>query len=402
MRKFIKTASVLLAVCSLLTACGSGIDTLVDDTINQLGSDEFADIDDSKIQEIKDAMKKQEEMIETLKNSTQAPTTMTILEAEGLCRPLGRTVMLGSSLTCDWTAAGVEFKLLCKGDVSVEITASNSSTSFLVEIDGRVQKNFAVNKGKGTYVVAPALEAGFHTLRIVSEESYGANATIDSITFTGEMLEAEKGKAYIEVVGDSITCGAGLGNGGDGTMAYSYIALDKLNADYSICSNGGMGIAYAGSETNIFSKVYPYQNLKRDDTPYAPTRIPDLIIVNLHTNDNWQWFSNTKNEENEKYNYATFDAMFDDMINTFVGYYGKDVPMLFVFGCMATPLYENATLRSKELIKLKYVPDGYDIKIAQLPTNREGSSSHPNEKGAKAQGEALWLFIQKNYPELCS
>ena len=59
MRKFIKTASVLLAVCSLLTACGSGIDTLVDDTINQFCSDEFADIDDSKIQEIKDAMKKQ-------------------------------------------------------------------------------------------------------------------------------------------------------------------------------------------------------------------------------------------------------------------------------------------------------------------------------------------------------
>ena len=400
MRKFIKTASVLLAVCSLLTACGSGIDTLVDDTINQFGSDEFADVDDSKIQEIKDAIKKQEEMIETLKNSTQAPTTMTILEAEGLCRPLGRVVMLGNSLTCDWTAAGVEFSLLCKGDISIEVTSASSSMSFRVELDGNVQKNFAVNKGNGVYTVASDLEADFHTLRIVSEKSYGANTTIDSITFTGTMLESPKDKAYIEVVGDSITCGAGLGNGGDGTMGYAYLALDELDADYSICSNGGMGIAYAGSETNIFSEVYPYQNLKRDKTPYAPTRTPDLIVVNLHTNDNWQWFSNTKNAENEKYNYETFDAKFDEMIMTFTSLYGKDVPMLFVFGCMANPLYENATLRSKELIKLKYVPDGYDMKIAQLTTNREGDASHPNEAGANRQGAELAAFIRKTYPDL--
>lgn len=326
--------------------------------------------------------------------------TFNMLEASEFCRPLGRTVMLGTSLTCDWTAAGAEFKLLCKGDVAIEVTAANSSMSFLVELDGNVQKNFAVNKGTGVYTVASGLESGIHTLRIVSEKSYGANAIIDSITFTGEMLEAEKGKAYIEVVGDSITCGAGLGTGGDGTMAYAYLALDEINADYSICSNGGMGIAYAASETNIFSKVYPYQNLKRDNTPYTPTRTPDLIIVNLHTNDNWQWYSNTKNAENEKYNYATFDAMFDDMIMTFTGHYGKDVPMLFVFGCMANENYENATMRSKELIKLKYIPDGYDMKIVTLTTNREGSASHPNAEGAKIQGAELADFIRKNYSDL--
>jgi hypothetical protein len=325
--------------------------------------------------------------------------TFSMLEASDYIRPLGRTVMLGSSLTCDWTAAGVEFKLLCKGDISINITASNSSTSFLLKIDGVTTKNFAVTKGKGSYVVASGLEPGIHTIRIVSEEAYGANATIDSITFIGEILKADEGSAYIEVVGDSITCGSGLGiDGSDGTMAYSYIALDDINADYSICSNGGMGIAYAGSDTNIFSKVYPYQNLKRDKTLYAPTRTPDLIVVNLHTNDNWQWYSNTKNAENEKYNYDHFDTMFDDMINTFTKLYGKKIPMLFVFGCMANELYENATIRSKELIQLKYIPDGYDIKTVTLTTNRAGASSHPNKEGAEIQGAELAEFIKKNYP----
>ena len=159
----------------------------------------------------------------------------------------------------------------------------------------------------------------------------------------------------------------------------------------------------AGSDTNIFSEVYPYQNLKRDETPYAPTRTPDLIIINLHTNDNWQWYSNTpenRNGETEKYNFATFDRVFDDMIKTFTGHYGNDVPMLFVFGCMANDKYENATLRSKYLIKNKYVPEGYDMEIVNLTTNREGNASHPNLEGAKIQGAELAEFIRKTYPNL--
>ena len=330
--------------------------------------------------------------------------TLNMLEASEYYRPLGRTAMLGTSLTCDWTAAGVEFRLLCKGDVSLSITSATSTNTFTIEVDDTVQKYFPVNKGSGTYTVASGLEAGYHTIKILGEKGYGNNATVDSITFTGELAYAEEKDVYIEVVGDSITCGAGLGtSGNDGTAAYAYLALEELDVDYSICSNGGMGIAYSGSETNIFSKVYPYQNLKRDETPYVPTRIPDLVVINLHTNDNWQWYSNTpdnRNAENEKYNYATFDEVFDDMINTFTDLYGKDVPMLFVFGCMANEKYENATLRSKYLIKNKYLTDGYDMKIVNLTTNRLGNASHPNAEGAKIQGEELAEFIKSNYPQL--
>ena len=107
-----------------------------------------------------------------------------------------------------------------------------------------------------------------------------------------------------------------------------------------------------------------------------------------------------RNAENEKYNYATFDAVFDDMIMTFTNLYGKDVPMLFVFGCMANEKYENATIRSKELIKLKYIPDGYDMETVTLTTNRAGDASHPNAEGAKIQGGELASFIRENYPDL--
>lgn len=399
MRNLIKIISFLLVVCFALSACGAPEDVTGEDMNSAM--DLPLEIPESEENEDN----KEKEMIEELKNSTAAPTTMNMLEASEFYRPLGRTAMFGTSLTCDWTAAGVEFKLLCKGDVSLVITSSTSTNTFTIEVDDVVtEKHFLVNKGTGTYTVASGLEAGYHTVKILAEKGYGNNAAVDSVTFTGELVEADKKDIYIEVIGDSITCGSGLGeNGNDGTAAYAYLALDELDVDYSICSNGGMGIAYSGSETNIFSKVYPYQNLKRDETPYTPTRTPDLIIVNLHTNDNWQWYSNTpdnRNAENEKYNYATFDAVFDDMIMTFTNLYGKDVPMLFVFGCMANEKYENATIRSKELIKLKYIPDGYDMETVTLTTNREGSASHPNAEGAKVQGGELTSFIRETYPDL--
>lgn len=378
MKKFLNFISIFLLLCVLLSGCNKSNPDI------SCGGDTLA------------------EVVEALKNSDLEPQTLDMLEASAYYRSLGRTAMLGTSLTCDWTAAGVEFKLLCKGDVSFGITADTSQATFTVEVDDVVSKKyFPVNKGSSTYIVADGLEAGYHTIKILSERGYGTNTTIDTITFTGNLVEADKKDVYIEVVGDSITCGAGLGkNNNDGTLAYAYLALNELDVDYSICSNGGMGIAYSESETNIFSKVYTYQNFKRDETPYTPVRTPNLIIVNLHTNDNWQWYSNTpnnRNSENEKYNYATFDAAFDNMIMTFTSLYGKDVPMLFVFGCMANENYENATTRSKELIKLNYIPNGYNIKMVTLTTNRQGSASHPDAEGAKIQGSELARFIKENY-----
>ncbi len=401
MNKFIRIISVLLVFCFILSSCGAPANN--DSAENHNDQINDPSLENTSPEEIEKAM------IDAFKNSTVAPTTMNMLEASEYYRSLGRTAMLGTSLTCDWTAAGAEFKILCKGDVSFAITATNSTTTFTIEIDDKVtEKYFLVNKGSGTYTVAKNLDAGFHTIKIISEKGYGNSATLDSITFTGTLQKLDPKDVYIEVIGDSITCGSGLGlldgkQVNDGTVAYAYLALDALDVDYSICSNGGMGLAYSGSDTNVFSKVYPYQNLKRDETPFVPTRTPDLIIVNLHTNDNWQWYSNTpdnRNAETEKYNYATFDEAFENMVQTFNNLYGKKIPMLFVFGCMANEKYENATLRSIYLINGKYKDEGYDMKTVTLTTNREGPGSHPVVEGAKIQGAELAEFISKNYAHL--
>lgn len=327
----------------------------------------------------------------------------TMADAEGLYRPLGRTAMLETSQTCDWTASGAEFLADCQGDVNMVFTALGEICLTIV-VDGQVTKDFAVKAGTNSYTIAKDLTPGLHTIRIVAQYAY-TRASLDKIEITGVLEKAKPSKAYIEFIGDSVTCGSGLSTDGsqDGTKAYAYVAADILDAEYSICANGGMGIAFSRDDgTNVVANVYPYQNAKRDNTPYTPTRTPSLIVINLHTNDNWQWYSQVKNKTDDAiFNYENFDAAFDKFIGTIDDLYGeKKISMLFVFGCMANPSYTVATDRVCKLIEEKYVPDGYDMEIVTLTTDRSGASSHPAAAGAQKQGEELAAHIQHMYPWL--
>ena len=157
-------------------------------------------------------------------------------------------------------------------------------------------------------------------------------------------------------------------------------------------------MAYSEGASNIFENYYPKASIARGNTAYKPDRTPDLVVINLHTNDNYQWYSKGGNVEGNYYNFATFDAKFDNIIKTVTETYGKkDIPMLFVFGCMANEKYTLATDRSIELINTKYLPAGYDIKVVTLFTSRDGKDAHPSAKGAVKQAEELAAFIRENY-----
>ena len=65
----------------------------------------------------------------------------------------------------------------------------------------------------------------------------------------------------------------------------------------------------------------------------------------------------------------------------------KKIPLL-ITGGMPDYLMENI------------LTDGYDMKIVNLTTNRQGNASHPNAEGAKIQGAELAEFIRNNYPQL--
>jgi len=381
--KVFKIISVLLSVMFVLSSCGG------------------APIGDSDTSE--------QEVTDTMAPKEYVTRTLTMQEIEALIRPLGRAYILDAALTADHAAAGFEAYLDCKGDVSMSITTAKN-VKLSVTVDGETKKNVLVPAGSSDLTVATGLEEGLHSVEIINETGFVSGSKVDfkSLTFTGELAEVDidRSGAYIEFVGDSISAGYGLsateGDNHDTTLAYPYLTAELLGADYTILARSGLGVAYSEGASNIFENVYPYASETRGEAPYAPTRVPDLVVVNLHTNDNYQWYSKGGNAEGDYYNMTTFDAKFDGIIKTITATYGENVAMLFVFGCMASKSWTLATDRSIELIDGKYTDEGYDIAHVTLPTDRNGVGAHPSAEGAQKQAEALVEYIKEFYPELCS
>lgn len=381
--KVFKIISVLLSVMFVLSSCGG------------------ATIDNSDTTE--------QEVTETMPPKEYITKTLAMQEVESLIKPLGRAYILDAALTADHAAAGFEVCLDCKGDVSLDITTAKN-VKFSVAVDGVTKKNVLVPAGSSALTVATGLEEGLHSVRIINETGFvsGSKVDIKSITFMGEIAEVDidRSGAYIEFIGDSISAGYGLsateGDSHDTTLAYPYLTAELLGTDYTILARSGLGVAYSAGASNIFENTYPYASETRGKAPYAPTRVPDLVVVNLHTNDNYQWYSKGGNVDGDYYNMATFDTKFDGMIKTITATYGDNVAMLFVFGCMASPNWTLATDRSIELIDGKYTDEGYDVAHVTLPTDRNGVEAHPSAAGAEKQAQALVEYIKEFYPELCS
>ena len=392
MRRFLTALCLLLTVCMILPACGGTVET------DPVDPGAFTEMPETEPETEPEETESYEEIY--------MERTYTMKDAEGLFNPLGRTAMIGTALTVDWTGSGAAFSAECKGDFKMTFNAGSNTIYLRVEVDGKITKNFKVEKGTKTYVLAEDLEEGMHNIRIVSETGYGTwnCSELLSVTLTGKLREEKPKDIYIEVIGDSITHGAGLSamanssgsHYNDGTLTYAYVAIDQLNVDYSIMANGGMGFAYAADMANLVNLRYMYQCDKRNTDPYVPTRTPDLIVINLHTNDNYQWY--LKKNPDKTVFYEAFDKEVDTLLASIDQLYGeKKVPLLFVFGSMATNAYTDATDRLQELIKTKYIPAGYDIEMVTLTTDRSGSASHPTVAGAQKQGDELADYIRDTY-----
>ena len=172
-----KAILLLLTLCMVLPACGGTVETdLVD-------PGDYTEMPESQSQSEAEAESESESKVESETEDKAEETepeeniymerTYTMKDAEGLFNPLGRTAMVGTSLTVDWTGAGAAFSAECKGDFKMTFNAGSNSIYLRVEVDGKITKNFKVNKGIGTYVIAEDLEEGLHNIRIVSEPGYG-------------------------------------------------------------------------------------------------------------------------------------------------------------------------------------------------------------------------------------
>ena len=342
--------------------------------------------------------------VDTTAPDLEGYRTYTMADAEGFYRPLGRVKTEGTSLICDWSASGAEFVLEdCDGDIFVTFDAQGCAGQYLTAfVDGEKTADIVLAKNQNTYKVAEDLPQDTHTVRIVAQYAK-QTGNLCAIKFRGTLGTASPADTYVEIIGDSITCGALLSpmNGNYATSAYAYVAMDELESDYAICSRGGQALSVP-SRASGFYKAF---NSGRDSELYVPSRTADLIVVNLIVNDNWQWYKQNNNvvDESGTWSYENFDAGVAEFFETLEGIHDmENTPIVFVFGCNWTEKSKNFVAYDRLMVLFDEIYyEKYDIKTVRLTGDASASDGgHPCAEAAYIQGQELAAFLRENYPDL--
>ena len=320
-------------------------------------------------------------------------------------KPLGRYQILNDGIGCDHSATGIELCASIVGSLELSLLTTSEKEGcdavyFTVYIDGaRQEGRLEALVGEQTVTVASFSERGTHTVKIVKQTESNYNlCTLRALSFDGELLAppARKEK-YIEYIGDSLSCAMGvLGKKGvpepqtsrweDVTLGYTYGSAVSLCADYSIVSESGIGIA--GSWFDPLFDFYSAWSYKRDkNLKYDFARVPDLIVINLGTNDFYL------NCDLKICSVEEVVQKTKEFICFVRASYGKDIPIAWVSRFMFLgDSYVNAIDKAISDIG----GESAGIYRLDVPTSSGGAQGHPDIAGHAVARDMLVDFIKKN------
>lgn len=230
---------------------------------------------------------------------------------ENLVKWEGRNFTYKKTMNCYNAASG--FEVLFYGtSFSAEIAAGTRQypVTMCVMIDDlhTPQDNNIVLDSDGntySYVLAENLPEGFHKIRVYKlTEAYESSVAFKSMETDGYFWARSNNKKYkIEVYGDSITTGVdnleGVGNvpvgylKQNGCMTYSWLAAEQVGADINIFARNGIGMNWSW-DMGIYMKTqfkrtycaeHNFLNVKTNPTWNFQSYIPDVVIINVGTND---------------------------------------------------------------------------------------------------------------------
>jgi hypothetical protein len=331
--------------------------------------------------------------------------TFELLKFKDKIRPLGRYQILSDGIGCDHCATGIELCFEGVGEITLSLYTTVEkehcdSAYFTVYLDGeRMQKRLEAPAGEHTVTVVELCERGKHILKLVKQcESNYNLCTLRSISLDGDLLSPPPQRdKYIEYIGDSLSCGMGnLGKSGvenpqtslweDVTQGYTYRSAEMLSADCSIISESGIGLA--GSWFDPLFDFYSAWSYKRNkDVKYDFARLPDLVVINLVTNDYYL---------NCDLKICSVEEVIEktkELILFVRKAYGKDIPIVWVGRFMYLgERYINAV--DTAIAELS----GEDAAIYRLdvPTSKGGAHGHPDIAGHTVASDMLVEFIKKN------
>ncbi len=285
-----------------------------------------------------------------------------------------------------------------------------------IYVNGKRVIDDMVDQAEEVYSVIDSETEVTATVSLVKlSETANSILGIKEIKVVGSEIKPTANKdMLIEFVGDSITCGYGVDDPDkdhhfstkteDITKAYGYLTAQTLDADYSMVSLSGYGIisGYSGDGKKVPVQTLPqyYDKLgyswnycgsfSPSDTEWDfSKRQPDLIIINLGTNDD----SYTKDNEELQEEYS---LAYTEFIKT-VREKNPDAKIVCAFGVMGDRLYpyvEKAVERYAE-----ETGDKDSVFAIRLPqqngSNGYSADWHPSVATHEATAKAVVRELKK-------
>ena len=335
-------------------------------------------------------------------------------------KPLGRTWPLEEGLWLAFSASGAEFTFTgCTCEVTIagdnraaDAEAVNDHARIAIELDGRRAVDAQLNVPEKVFT----LEAGEgeHTVRIV-KLSETAMSTCIINTIEAENIRPTANKScLVEFIGDSITCGYGVDDEDpehhfttsteDTTRAYAYRTAQALNVDYSLVSISGYGIISgytATAEAPVTTQLLPtyYEKLgfsygaHKGQAPQDvrwdfSVRQPDVVVINLGTNDD----SYCRDDADRQHHYCNEYAAFLRTVRRC----NPGAKILCTLGMMGDRLYPFV-----EKAAAAYSVETGDVNIAcmpfvpQLAEDGLAADYHPTESTHRKAAEKLTAEIHR-------
>jgi lysophospholipase L1-like esterase len=279
------------------------------------------------------------------------------------------------------------------GSIAVDISEADTSYHN-VFIDGQLVKKIKVC-GKETHavVLAENLSKGKHRLRLqkCTEGQYGMTTVHGFYLVKGGMVyKVPVKKRFIEVYGDSYTCGYGTEglkynepfklSTENCNKAYGCIIARYFDADYALVAHSGQGIIRDWADKNQKSDINMYIRHDKvmdahDSTTYSFNAYkPDLVMINLGTND----FSPTAIPTDEQY-----VGQYLKLIASLRSHYGN-VPILCITPHSATRYLAAALQLLKERVAAdKNIHMANSLANIIVDDTDLGSDWHPNFIGQR-------------------
>lgn len=317
-------------------------------------------------------------------------------------RYTGRTeVQPDGSVAFDWVGTYLE-TAFTGGTLSVKLSDTGKSY-YNVFVDDELHRVVEVCGTDTLIDFVSGVNRQLHTLRIQkrTEGEFGMTTFHGFLLSpSGRLQEMPKTRTrHIEFIGNSLTCGYGVeGKDRDEpfkletencNLSFATIVARYFDADYTLIAHSGRGIvrnygdSVRKSAVTMKEKMLQTFDEGRGEVWNFKGYRPDLVIINLGTNDFSLEPHPYKNEFVEAYTH---------MLKQLRTYYG-DVPVLCVFCCTVTApvfsFYEEVLNRMKD-DNLYLIKQPGDLLNAAFDL---GAVWHPNYSGQRKMAMNIIPYI---------